>query len=100
MKSYVALVRKEDETDYWVDMPDIPGCASSGETLDAAMANFEDALAFHLKGMKESGLFLPEPRTIQAVLGAEEDPYIESYVVEIDDMKPDLRFKFGRLALS
>lgn len=29
---YIALIRKDRNTDYWVDIPDLPGCISSGET--------------------------------------------------------------------
>ena len=36
MASYVAVIRKEPNTAYWVDAPDIPGCASSGDTIAAA----------------------------------------------------------------
>ncbi len=98
-KSYVALIRKEDNTEYWIDIPDVPGCASCGETIDAAIANFEDALQFHLQGMKESGVFLQDPRSVQDVLRSEEDPFIESYMVEIDDMTPHLKFSFSRLSI-
>ena len=31
-RKYVALIRKEDTTEYWVDIPDLPGCISAGKT--------------------------------------------------------------------
>jgi predicted RNase H-like HicB family nuclease len=45
MAAYVAVIRKVPGTDYWVDIPDIPGCISRGATPDAAKANFREALA-------------------------------------------------------
>lgn len=81
-EKYIALIRKEIGTDYWVDIPDLPGCVSSGETEDEAMANFEEALAFHLEGMREEGLPLPAPRSKDEVLAAETEDYIKAYFVE------------------
>lgn len=81
-KKYIALIRKENDTDYWVDIPDLPGCISSGETEDEAMANFEEAFAFHLEGMREDGLPLPNPRSKDEVLAAETESYIKAYLIE------------------
>ena len=81
-RKYVALIRKEDETDYWVDIPDLPGCVSSGVTEEKARVNFQEALALHLQSMKEEGLGLPVPRSRDEVLAAEEDPYVSDYIVE------------------
>lgn len=82
-RKYVALIRKEPGTDYWVDVPDIPGCVASGETIEAAKANFREALELHLEAMDENGNALPEPRSREDVLAAEEDEYLSDYIVEI-----------------
>ena len=81
-QKYVALIRKEDETDYWVDIPDLPGCVSSGVTEKKAKVNFQEALALHLETMKEEGLAMPLPRSREDVLAAEQDPYVSDYIVE------------------
>ena len=82
-QKYVALIRKEDETDYWIDIPDIPGCVSSGVTEAEAKVNFQEAIALHLEGMKEEGLVLPAPRSRDDVLAGEEDPYVSDYIFDI-----------------
>ena len=33
---YVALMRKEVTTDFCLDIPDLPGCVSYGDTVEAA----------------------------------------------------------------
>ena len=81
-QKYVALIRKEDETDYWVDIPDLPGCVSSGVTEEKAKVNFQEGLALHLEAMNEEGLAMPVPRSREDVLAAEEDPYVSDYIVE------------------
>ena len=82
---FVALIRKEKDTDYWVDIPDLPGCVSSGTTEDEAKTHFEDALKLHLEALREEENFtLPEPRGRADVLSTEQDPYITDYIIEID----------------
>jgi predicted RNase H-like HicB family nuclease len=95
--SYIALIRKEDNTDFWVDIPDIPGCVSSGETPEAAMKNFEEALSLHLKALMQiPGVELPPPRSLEQVLAAQEDPYDQAYMVDIE-AGPQLRLHFAHL---
>jgi predicted RNase H-like HicB family nuclease len=35
-KKYVALIRKDKNTDFWIDIPDFPGCVSNGESIEEA----------------------------------------------------------------
>ena len=41
--------------------PDVPGCMATGKTRVEVEKNFHDALAFHIEGLKEEGLPIPEP---------------------------------------
>ena len=82
-RSYVALIRKEAGTDYWVDVPDIPGCASSGKTEDEAKANFAEAVKLHLEALMEQGAELPAPQSRDEVLEDEEYAYLSDYIIEI-----------------
>ena len=43
--------------------PDVPGCASTGRTLDEIRANLRQALEFHLEGLAMSGESIPQPIT-------------------------------------
>jgi len=82
---YVALIRKDRDTDYWVDIPDLPGCVASGKTEEEAKANFDEALKLHLDTLRDQGNFtLPEPRSCDAVLSSEEDSYMTDYIIEIE----------------
>ena len=83
-QSYIALIRKDPDTDYWIDIPDIPGLVASGDTTEQAKANFKEALDAHLEAMAGYGLLLTPPRTAQAVLSAETETFIDSYNIEVD----------------
>ena len=50
---------------YGVVVPDLPGCFSAGDTLDAALTNAQEAILLHLEGLLEDGKALPKPSTIE-----------------------------------
>jgi predicted RNase H-like HicB family nuclease len=88
-KKFVALIRKDKNTNFWIDIPDLPGCVSNGESIEEAKANFNEALEMHMEAMREDNLTLPEPRSRDAVLSAEEDPYVADYIVAHRELMPE-----------
>ena len=59
---YTALIEKgKDEQNYGAWVPDLPGCVSVGDSPEEAQANIREAIAFHLRGLREDGLPIPEP---------------------------------------
>ncbi|HEV2337065.1 MAG TPA: type II toxin-antitoxin system HicB family antitoxin, partial [Stellaceae bacterium] len=46
----------------------LPGCASSGDTVEEAYAHAFEALALHVEGMIEEGAALPDPSPFDAPL--------------------------------
>jgi len=36
MANYIALLQKEEDSDFGVSFPDFPGCVTAGRTLDEA----------------------------------------------------------------
>ncbi|HTN97119.1 MAG TPA: type II toxin-antitoxin system HicB family antitoxin, partial [Nordella sp.] len=64
---YVALVHKDKDSSYGVSFPDFPGCVSAGKTVDEAVANAVEALAFHVQGLEADGDPVPLPRTIETI---------------------------------
>jgi predicted RNase H-like HicB family nuclease len=54
MGIYIALLRKEKDSDFGVDFPDFPGCITAGKTLEEAHKGASEALRFHIKGMLEA----------------------------------------------
>jgi predicted RNase H-like HicB family nuclease len=45
--NYIALIHKEENSDYGVSFPDFPGCISAGETLEQAKTMAQEALIGH-----------------------------------------------------
>lgn len=82
MTSYIAILRKEADSDYGVDFPDFPGVATAGRSLDEARQMAIEALDLHVDGMIADGEAIPEPSGLEAVM-AEED-HRDGVVILVD----------------
>ena len=60
MHKYLVVFEKAGEN-YCACSPDIPGCIATGSTREEAEKNIREAIKFHLEGLAEDGLPLPEP---------------------------------------
>ncbi len=56
-----AVVIEKAERNYSAYVPDLPGCVATGATLEQAEAEIREAIEFHIEGMREDGLPIPEP---------------------------------------
>ncbi|MBM9401546.1 type II toxin-antitoxin system HicB family antitoxin [Gluconacetobacter azotocaptans] len=68
MASYIALLRKDPDSDFSVDFPDFPGCITAGDTLEQARQRAAEALAFHIDSMREDGESIPAPSSADVVM--------------------------------
>jgi predicted RNase H-like HicB family nuclease len=73
MQHYVALIRKDPDSDYGVSFPDFPGCVTAGRDLDEARGLAAEALALHLDGMAEDGEPVPEPSSLETIMSDPEN---------------------------
>ncbi|MEH2386369.1 MAG: type II toxin-antitoxin system HicB family antitoxin [Nostoc sp.] len=60
---YTVVIEK-GETSYGGYVPDLPGCVAVGETLEEVKQMIAEAIEFHLEGMLEDGLPIPQPTSI------------------------------------
>lgn len=73
MRHYIALIHKDEGSDYGVSFPDLPGVITAGSTLDEARAMAAEALAFHLEGVAEDGEAVPEPSSLEEIMAVAEN---------------------------
>lgn len=59
-----AVVIERAEGNYAAYVPDLPGCVSSGETLEEVERRIREAMQFHIDGLKEDGISVPEPSAV------------------------------------
>ncbi len=67
MKSYPARIWKEDNDTWSVEFPDLPGCFTNGDSIDAAKLHAEEALTGYLESLDSRKLSIPEPSMISGV---------------------------------
>jgi len=56
-----AIVIERAGANFSAYVPDLPGCAATGATVEETEREIREAIAFHLEGMREDGLEVPEP---------------------------------------
>ena len=60
MKEYSVIY--ERTTNNWsAYSPDVPGCMATGKTREEVEQNFRETLEFHIEGLRNTGLPIPEP---------------------------------------
>jgi predicted RNase H-like HicB family nuclease len=62
---YPIIIHKDKNSDYGVTVPDIPGCFSSGQTLDEAIQNAEEAILTHVEGLLLDNEIIPKPSKLE-----------------------------------
>ena len=62
MKKYLIVVGKTD-TGYSAYSPDVPGCGSTGKTEEEVERNIQEAIEFHIEGLRQEGYEVPEPNS-------------------------------------
>lgn len=83
MTGYVALLRKQADSDFGVEFPDFPGCITAGVTLEDARRMATEALLLHVEGLIEDGNPIPEPSRLDEILFDPDHSNIASIVVNI-----------------
>ena len=83
MTNYIALIRKEKNSDYGVDFPDFPGCISAGSTMDEAKDMANEALQGHIKLMVEENIELPESSSLDQIMSDKENQEAVAFLVPI-----------------
>jgi predicted RNase H-like HicB family nuclease len=59
-----AIVIEKAANNYSAYVPDLPGCVATGANIQEVNQQMKEAIAFHLDGLREEGLPIPEPTTL------------------------------------
>lgn len=87
MNSYIAYLRKDRDSDFGVEFPDLPGCVSAGHTIEEARAMAAEALAGHVALLQEMGDPVPAPSTMDQLA---DDPHRTDAILFLVDLDPAL----------
>lgn len=56
-----AIVIEKAEGNYSACAPDLPGCVATGSSQAEVEVEIREAIEFHLAGLQEDGLPIPQP---------------------------------------
>ena len=61
-----AIVIEEADGNYCAYVPDLPGGVATSDTVESSEREIRNAIRFHIKGLQDDGLPVPEPSSIAA----------------------------------
>ena len=62
MKEYLVIFEWTGNN-YSAYVPDLPGCVTTGKTIEEAEANMKEAISLYIETLREDGKPIPEPIT-------------------------------------
>jgi predicted RNase H-like HicB family nuclease len=64
MSRKYAVIFERAETNWAAYVPDLPGCITTGRTLEETERNVREAISGHLETLREYGEPIPEPTSV------------------------------------
>jgi predicted RNase H-like HicB family nuclease len=64
MSRKYAVIFEQAKTNWAAYVPDLPGCVSTGRTLEETERNVREAISGHLQTLREFGEPVPEPTSV------------------------------------
>jgi predicted RNase H-like HicB family nuclease len=62
------VVLEQGPSSYGAYVPDLPGCIAAGESEAEVLQLIQEAIEFHLEGLKEEGLPVPAPHSSSRIV--------------------------------
>jgi predicted RNase H-like HicB family nuclease len=62
VKEYLVIFEKANGN-YSAYVPDLPGCITTGKTLEDAERNIKEAISLYIDTLRDEGRPIPEPTT-------------------------------------
>ena len=57
---YAVVIEKGPDS-YGAYVPDLPSCVAAGTTREEVLRLIEEAISFHIEGLREDGFVIPHP---------------------------------------
>jgi len=58
-----AIVIEKADSKYSAYVPDLPGCIATGRTIEETEQQIQEAIEFHLEGLRDDGVPIPQPES-------------------------------------
>lgn len=67
---YVYVIERANDGSYSAYVPDLPGCTTSGDTVEEVKRNIKDAVDLYIDSLREHNEPVPAPSSIVDVIEA------------------------------
>ncbi len=64
---FVIVIQPDEDGSWWVRVPELPGCFSSGDTPEDAARNAREAIEGHISVLREFGYPVPNGLEVNSV---------------------------------
>ena len=62
------VILEQGPSSFGAYVPDLPGCVAVGDTREEVLTLIQEAIEFHLEGLKEEGQSIPRPASSSALV--------------------------------
>ena len=62
------VILEQGPSSFGAYVPDLPGCVAVGDTREDVLTIIQEAIEFHLEGLKEGGISIPRPASTSALV--------------------------------
>jgi predicted RNase H-like HicB family nuclease len=69
-RAYAYVIERAEDGSYWAYLPDLPGCATTGESPEQVESRLHEAVQLYLSYYSERGLPPPQPQARVGTLTA------------------------------
>lgn len=69
-KTYAYVIERAEDGGYWAYLPDLPGCATNGDSPDEVEKRLPEAVKLYLEYFHDRGLPTPSPQAKVGTLSA------------------------------
>lgn len=84
--NYPIIIHKDKDSDYGVEVPDLPGCFSAGSTVDEAIENTKEAILLHIECLIDDNESIPEPSSIESLQKTYKKAVIAIVSIDLSDL--------------
>lgn len=68
--SYAYVIERAEDGAFWAYLPDLPGCTTTGESVEEVQGKLPEAVELYLSHYRERGLKAPLPQAHVGTLDA------------------------------
>jgi predicted RNase H-like HicB family nuclease len=70
LMKYTYIIEKARDGSFSAYVPDLPGCTTSGDSIDEVRQNIGQAVSLYIESLREHGEVVPPPSTTAEVVEA------------------------------